>query len=91
MRLTAMHPRGWWAVMWRSENRLDGRRRWFIGAIDISQPYYLFRTRKEAQAWIEKRYGYIRERKDLRREPHGWRMPIPVRVQVEIREMVKGR
>lgn len=46
----------------------------------------IFRTRKEAREWIDRRYGYIRERKDLHSEPHCWRMPVAVRVKVEIAE-----
>jgi hypothetical protein len=42
----------------------------------------LFRTRAEARAWIEKHYGYIRRRKDLRDKPHCWRMPAPIRVKL---------
>jgi hypothetical protein len=42
----------------------------------------LFRTRAEARRWIEANHGYIRRRPDLQREPHGWRMPIAVRVEV---------
>ena len=44
----------------------------------------LFLTRREAREWIEKRYGYIRNRKDLRSDPHYWRLPVAVRVKVEI-------
>jgi len=43
----------------------------------------LFRTRKAARAYAERRYGYIRHRRDLRSPPHEWRMPRPVRVAVK--------
>ena len=46
----------------------------------------LFLTRAEAKAWIDKKYGYIRTRKDLRSAPHCWRVPVPVRVRFEIAE-----
>ena len=42
----------------------------------------LFRTRREAREYINEKYGYIRTRKDLRAEPHFWRMPRAVRVSV---------
>jgi len=42
----------------------------------------LFRTRAEARQWVEKKYGYIRNRKDLRGWPHGWRIPQPIRVKI---------
>lgn len=44
----------------------------------------LFRTRSEAREWIEKEYGYLRTRPDLQAEPHGWKMPIPVRVVIGV-------
>lgn len=41
----------------------------------------MFRTRREARAFSEKRYGYIKKRPDLRTYPHFWRMPKPVRIK----------
>jgi hypothetical protein len=50
----------------------------------------IFRTRAEARAWVDKRYGYIRGRKDLYAAPHGWRMPSPIRVQLfEVSDYIK--
>jgi hypothetical protein len=46
----------------------------------------LFRTRAGARQWIDEKYGYIRERKDLQVAPHFWKIPIPVVVKVEIAE-----
>ncbi len=70
-----------WAVQWRSDNRLDGKTRHFMW--DGVQPF-LFRTRQKARDAIRERWGYIRNRPDLRREPCGWKMPIPVRVTVTL-------
>jgi hypothetical protein len=42
----------------------------------------IFPTRREAREWIKAKYGYIAERPDLRAEPHGWRVPTAVRVDV---------
>jgi hypothetical protein len=68
----------WWAVEWNSKNKLDGR----VSRLQWGHGLELFRTRLECRELIEERYGYIRKRPDLRREPHGWRMPIAVRVGV---------
>lgn len=68
-----------WAVQWHSVNKLDGERRDLIGGLDR-----LFKTRKEARQYIKERYGFIQEREDLRIEPHGWKMPVAVKVVVEI-------
>lgn len=47
----------------------------------------LFFSRREARDFIRQRYGYIARRKDLRAEPHGWRMPQAVKVEVVIRRI----
>jgi hypothetical protein len=78
-----------WAVQWRSCNRLDGRREFFLW-LNPSTPA-LFQTRAEARAYIREKYGYIAERPDLRREPHGWRLPRPVKVTVALRECLSRR
>lgn len=72
-----------WAVLWRSASRATGRREHLIWS-PAGGPYALFRTRAECRRFIEQEWGYIRERADLRAEPHGWRMPIPVRVRVVV-------
>jgi hypothetical protein len=74
-----------WAPKWSSYNRLDGRQQHLI-IFDwqAQEQHLLFRTRRECRAWIAQNFGYIKQRKDLRSEPHGWRMPKAV--QVEIRE-----
>lgn len=50
----------------------------------------LFRTKREAKLWIDEWYGYVRTRADLRKPPHSWRMPRPVRVKVSIEEAGDG-
>lgn len=70
-----------WGVLWREINQLDGVTEHLM--FDQLQPA-LFRTRQEARDWIEEEYGYIRTRPDLHTEPHGWKMPIPVRVKVGV-------
>ena len=76
-----------WAIEWRSKNRLDGERRHFIWA---PLGPVLFDTRQRARGYVEDIYGYIRERPDLRAEPHGWRMPRAVRVEVILKALRRG-
>ena len=47
----------------------------------------LFHTRREARAWIEENYGYIKTRPDLRAHPHNWRLPRAIRVAVILKEL----
>ena len=68
----------WWGVEWRAKNRLEGVQRHLQWEYDVR----LFMTRRKCRAFIEERYGYIRTRPDLRTEPHGWSMPVAVRVGV---------
>jgi hypothetical protein len=46
----------------------------------------MFRTRRACREWITDRYGYIREREDLRKPPHGWHLPKAVKVFVQVHE-----
>lgn len=68
-----------WAAMWRSANEFTGisARLLYNGRVPV-----IFKTRKEAVDFINSSYGYIRKRPDLRSHPHGWRIPIPVRVTI---------
>ena len=72
---------GLWAMEWHSRNLLDGDQRVLMVWSETSA--LIFRTRQECRAHIEQRYGYIRQRADLRAEPHGWRMPQAVRVALK--------
>ena len=69
-----------WGALWRSNNRLDGKCEHII--IEKCRPV-LFRTRRESREFIKQKYGYIAERQDLQDEPHGWKIPIPVKVKIE--------
>jgi hypothetical protein len=64
-----------WALVWRSQ------RKYLIYDSMTGLPA-LFTTREAARRFCAERYGYIKHREDLRREPYGWRLPAPVRVQV---------
>lgn len=44
----------------------------------------LFTSRQAAKDYIKRRYGYIAIRKDLRVEPHCWRVPRAVRVKITL-------
>ena len=67
-----------WGARWHDRSRLGiGDHLLFEDRLPA-----LFRTRREARAWINVKYGYIKHRKDLRSEPHMWRMPIAVRVEI---------
>ena len=76
-----MIMRNLWAAEWYSRNRLDGVTRNIINANYVPA---LFRTRRQCRQFIEEKYGYIKSRRDLRAEPHGWRMPTAIKVKVEI-------
>lgn len=82
-----------WAVKWISDNELDGHSEHLLGAAHVGKPDELggytimvFGSRRDARAHIKSRYGYIRTRPDLRREPYGWKMPRAVRVAVKVTE-----
>jgi hypothetical protein len=68
-----------WAAQWYSNNKLDGVNKHFLYANCLPK---LFVTRSEAREYIKEKYGYIATRQDLRAEPHGWRVPRTVRVQI---------
>ena len=68
-----------WGLKWVSVNRLDGRREHIIYENCLPM---IFTTRRAAREWADKKYGYIRGRLDLIGEPHGWRVPHPIKVKV---------
>ena len=73
--------KNYWCLMWRSKNEKDGESKHYM--LHDCLPC-LFRKRREARAYASKEYGYIKHRKDLRSEPHGWRLPKPVRVTITV-------
>lgn len=81
MKLT--ESRKGWAVEWNGA--LVGR---YMGETNpedvLCYTPLVFRTRKIAREWSEKRFGYIRDREDLQRPPHCWTMPKIVRVYVTV-------
>lgn len=73
-----------WGVQWRSKNLTCGEVKHFMRDPNNGD-VVLFATRKESEAYIHDRYKYMANRKDLRREPHGWRMPVAVKVKVTVK------
>ena len=72
-----------WAAVWRSVPKRDPSVHFlFDGGLPA-----LFLTRRKARIYIAHRYGYIRDRKDLRIEPHCWRVPMAVKVRVTLEEL----
>ena len=85
-----------WAVKWRSDNRLDGKRERLVGVYrqGCEVPYYMsgygiavFKTRELARTFMREHYGYISGSPALRREPHGWMAPQIVKVVVSVEEV----
>ena len=67
-----------WGVLWTSTSKRDPS----THLIFENCLFKLFNTRRQARLWTNNRYGYIRNREDLRAEPHCWHMPQAVRVTV---------
>lgn len=70
-----------WTVLWRSQNQVDGKTesiQWEMGLP------LLFTSRTATRAYIKHRWGYIAVRPDLHKEPHGWKMPIPIKVNLRM-------
>ncbi len=74
-----------WAILHVTDNVLDGHREWLEGTtITPGCPTLLFSSRQAARLYTEEAHGYIRKRPDLQAEPHGWKMPRPVKVSIRI-------
>ena len=74
-----------WGLLWRSDNRLDGHtehllRHWRTYDPGLVNNPLLFRTRRQARAYRDEHFGYIRNRPDLKAEPHEWKLPKVVKV-----------
>ena len=75
-----------WAVKFTQDNWLDGHRDFFRNVPGMLPA--VFATKRAAQEFIKRHYGYLAKRQDLRREPHCWRVPKPVRVTVTVEEVM---
>lgn len=75
----------YWAIKWISENNLDGRLEFYVGDHKSNRAGpVLFKTREQARAFRDDRFGYIRNRPDLKAEPHGWKFPRVERVRLSL-------
>lgn len=74
-----------WAILWPIRNRLDGYQEVLMGDSRTGMTW-LFRTREEArQHHLLKTFNSsLRNRADLRREPHGWRARRVVKIQITV-------
>ena len=83
-----------WALLENSKNIRSGYRQHFSGDWKWSESTRsglvtaLFRTRQQARDFREERFGYLRDRPDLKAEPHGWRMPRVVKVKIIVQEVL---
>lgn len=69
-----------WAILWQSKNELDGFKQHLIRK---DCELLLFKTREEARKYNKLHYGYIRHRQDLKSEPHGWKTPKVVKINID--------
>jgi hypothetical protein len=85
--------RDWWALEWHADSDLDGCEKWLMvmnrWKEDGSRRITLFETRKEAREYRDAQYGYIKDRPDLKAQPHAWKLPSVVRVRMTV-ERVDG-
>lgn len=70
-----------WALLWSSENKLDG---YLEHIISRDGQILYFNTREEARIYKEKTFGYIKNRPDLKEEPHGWKIPKVIKVRIAV-------
>lgn len=75
-----------WAILCRSRNKLDGERTWFEGDASSPAGIRLFPSRELAREHVIVAWGYLDGRPDLKAEPHGWKMPRPVKVEISVKE-----
>lgn len=69
-----------WAIQFRSKNSLDGYRSHLVRE---NGQVLLFNTRSQARDFVNKNYGYIKDRNDLKKEPHGWKIPRVVKIVID--------
>jgi hypothetical protein len=69
-----------WGVWWQAKTSDEGH------LVCENCIPVLFETKREAKEYIDKKFDYIRHRKDLRIAPHYWRSSKPVRVIIQRKE-----
>ena len=83
-----------WGIEFRADNWLDGKTshlmvNWNSPYDEIRRPR-LFNTRQLAREWNRRENGYIKLRPDLQCEPHGWKMPRVVKVEVTYKVIINN-
>jgi len=73
-----------WGIQWHSKNKRSGEQRYLLW--QGGRPL-IFETRTKAREHVREVYGYLKHRKDLRSEPHGWHIPKVLRVTVSVEEL----
>lgn len=73
-----------WGLIWQSKNKLDGVNCHPVVDEYHGKPFHF--TRRAAMEFREKHYGYLRDRRDLKSEPHGWKMPRVARIKITYEE-----
>lgn len=71
-----------WGILIRARNKLDGYTEHLM--YENTKPV-IFKTRREAQIFAKERFGYVKNRPDLKAEPHGWLPPKVLKVELEFR------
>ena len=66
-----------WGLLWQSRTQRGVYREHLMFQ---DGRFLMFQDRKHARAYAAEKYGYIKRRPDLRCEPHGWKMPQPVKL-----------
>mgnify|MGYP001618532799 FL=1 len=66
-----------WGLLWHSQNRLDGVREHLLYKDGMP---LVFPKRDAARAYAQTYFRDLKTRRDLRMEPHGYRMPRLVKL-----------
>ena len=75
-----------WGLLWRQENKLDGKTEYLIRTYKhLSSEPLLFKNRWKARQYKKENYSYVNAYKA---EPHGWK-PVQV-VKVKVSYLVWG-
>jgi hypothetical protein len=77
-----------WGALFISIGGIDGDKEHII--YENCKPV-IFTTKKECKTWIDKKYGYIKTRKDLKSFPHGWRLPKPTKIYLTYTSYIRNR
>ena len=68
-----------WCVLWDSRHE---QHLMFDGPKPLA-----FKTKKQCKKFIDEKWGYIKNRPDLKTAPYYWRLPKPVRIRIEYNQI----